>query len=310
MADFLLMGGLGNQLFQLSAALESEDKNVALISDLGNPRVNHNNEPEILSFQLPSRVTLKTLAPSSYASRKLLNLGIRVGARAERRSYTIIIYESLTWIFSKIWRKNSFAINLSSGTGYDECFKINSKRLNVGYFQYAEKTNSSTDISELKSLTIRQPSDVYKELERKAETIRPTIVHLRLGDYLSEESFGIPSAHYYREAISLLSAQRSLSPIWLFSNDPTEALKILPVDLVSNVFVVPNFGLSSAETLNLMRFGSAYVIANSTFSWWGAMLSYTDNPPVIIPTPWFKAGKAPAGIYPGSWIQLRAKYGE
>lgn len=310
MADFLLMGGLGNQLFQLSAALESEDKNVVLITDLGNPRLNKNEEPEILSFQLPARISFKALAPSSYVSRKLLNLGIRVGAKAKRRNITIILYESFTWLSSKIWKKGSFAINLSLGTGYDENFSISSKRLNVGYFQYAREINVTSEVSELKGLTIRNPSGVYEELRGKAEKIRPTIVHLRLGDYLFENSFGIPSANYYREAFELLSSKSALSAIWLFSNDPQEALKIFPLDFDLEVFLVPHIGLSSAETLNLMRFGSAYVIANSTFSWWGARLSLTENPPVIIPTPWFKAGKAPAGIYPDSWIQLQAKYGD
>jgi hypothetical protein len=310
MPDFLLMGGLGNQLFILSAALESEAKDVVLITDLGNPRVNQDGEPEILSFNLPSRITFKALAPSSFLSRKLLNLGIRVGARANKRNYTIILYESLTWILSKIWPRNSFAVNLSSGTGLDKSFSISAKRLNVGYFQYAKKENPLADVSDLKGLTIRNPSEMHEELKRKAEELKPIIVHLRLGDYLAENSFGIPSASYYRDAIDLLSSKYEMSPIWLFSNDPSEALKIFPADLASEVFVVPHIGLSSAETLNLMRFGSAYVIANSTFSWWGARLSFTESPPVIIPTPWFKAGKAPAGIYPDSWIQLRARYGE
>jgi hypothetical protein len=310
MAEFLLMGGLGNQLFQLSAALESEDEEVVLITDLGNPRVNQDNEPEILSFQLPSRITLKALAKSSFVSRKLLNLGIRLGARANKRNSSVNLYESITWILSKLWKKNSFAVNLSAGTGLDVSFSISSRRLNVGYFQYAQKSNGILNVSKLEELSIRNPSEKYEELKQKAEKVRPTIIHLRLGDYLAEDSFGIPSAHYYREAIELLNSKFALAPIWLFSNDPSEALKILPAELASKVFVVPEIGLSSAETLNLMRFGSAYVIANSTFSWWGARLSFTASPPVIIPTPWFKAGKAPAGIYPESWIQLRARYGE
>jgi len=310
MAEFLLMGGLGNQLFQLAAALDFKDENVTLITDLGNPRVSVENSPEILSFQLPAKVRLKELGSSSYISRKLLNFGIRLGARAKKRNLKIRFYESITWISSKFIFKNGFAVNLSSGTGFDRDFKVNSKRINVGYFQFIKNSAGSTVNTDLQNLTIRNPSEMYKMLEARAKALRPTIVHLRLGDYLLEGSFGIPSPTYYLEALEILNSKSGPAPIWLFSDDPPEALKRLPGNLESKIFIVPNLGLTSAETLNLMRFGSAYVIANSTFSWWGARLSFLDNPQVIIPSPWFKAGREPVGIYPESWIQLRARYGE
>ena len=40
-------------------------------------------------------------------------------------------------------------------------------------------------------------------------------------------------------------------------------------------------------TLEKMRWGSGYVIGNSSFSWWGAFLSHTKNAPTVAPKPWF-----------------------
>jgi hypothetical protein len=64
--------------------------------------------------------------------------------------------------------------------------------------------------------------------------------------------------------------------------------------------------LTSAETLEIMRLGKAYIIANSTFSWWGAMLSKSENPLVICPDIWFKSQAEPLDLIPSSWKRVPA----
>lgn len=308
MAEFLLMGGLGNQLFQLSAALETSGNEIKLITDIGTPRVSQDGLPEIASFNLPDRVIFEKRGSCSYISVKLLNLGIRIGAKANKRNIRICLLELTSIIFSKVILKNGFSIKLNAGTGYDPKFRVSYKSVNVGYFQHSISQFSSKHSTELSGITLKNPGATYKLLEEKAAYTKPTILHMRLGDYLLEDSFGIPSRSYYQEALDLLKTKSALGPIWLFSNDPQQAMKSLPAGIESKIFVVPNEDLSSAETLNLMRYGSSFVIANSTFSWWGARLAFSKNAPVIIPTPWFKVGKVPYGIYPESWIQIEARY--
>jgi hypothetical protein len=158
------------------------------------------------------------------------------------------------------------------------------------------------------TLKIAKPSNQFLTLEKIAKVVKPIVVHIRLGDYLMEESFGIPSSSYYQKGIQRLTENKSETPIWLFSNDPGEAIKLISESDLARVFTVPPQGLSSAETLELMRLGSAYVIANSTFSWWGAMLSYNTNSEVVSPIPWFKSGIAPKTIHPDLWTQVDANY--
>jgi len=62
-----------------------------------------------------------------------------------------------------------------------------------------------------------------------------------------------------------------------------------------------NIDNSSASTLEAMRFGRGYVIANSTFSWWGAYLSHTDHAEVIAPDPWFQGMDSPDSLIPRNW---------
>ena len=131
---------------------------------------------------------------------------------------------------------------------------------------------------------------------------------MRLGDYLSEGGFGIPGQNYYQEAISRQLSDDKFNKIWLFSDEPEKAVKFLPKDLGVGLRVIEPSDLSSAETLEIMRYGHGYVIGNSTFSWWGAFLSHSENPRVCYPYPWFKDHKAPRNLMPKEWEGLNAQF--
>jgi hypothetical protein len=222
----------------------------------------------------------------------------------------ITAYEWLTTIIDLISLKHGIPLRLNIGTGVIGEIEIVEGKVNVGYFQSSKVCENPIVKSELMEMKIARPSEKFLELESSARETTPIVVHIRLGDYLLENSFGIPSSKYYATGIQYLLDSTSNSSIWLFSNNPLRALDLIPSKFRGMVFVVPDEALSSAETLELMRFGSAYVIANSTFSWWGAMLSHTKNAPVIIPVPWFKSGKDPEGICPENWIQINAEYSD
>ena len=64
--------------------------------------------------------------------------------------------------------------------------------------------------------------------------------------------------------------------------------------------------MSAAETLQTMRLCHGYVIGNSSFSWWGAKLSFQENPPVISPSKWFLGQPDPAGLIPDDWERIDA----
>jgi hypothetical protein len=64
------------------------------------------------------------------------------------------------------------------------------------------------------------------------------------------------------------------------------------------------------ETLEKMRLGAGYVLANSTLGWWGAYLSYNSNAQVISPNPWFKKLVEPNNLIPHNWIRRNADWEE
>jgi hypothetical protein len=66
------------------------------------------------------------------------------------------------------------------------------------------------------------------------------------------------------------------------------------------IWVDENGALSHLETLFVMSFGSAFVIANSTFSWWSAFLS--ESPDVVIaPQKWYRNKIDPEDLIPPNW---------
>ena len=308
MSEILLMGGLGNQLFQLAAGLYYSRKGTVLLDDLGKPRRNEQNFTELESFTLPKGVYVHRKASISFLSQKMLNYGIRIGARSSSRNLQIQLVEKTTGLLCLLNPEKFISLELNCGTGFDPKFSPSDRAVSVGYFQSGEFLRESRVLNQLMSLRLANPSAMFLDLEKKAEDASPIVVHIRLGDYTSESSFGIPSESYYENGIKRIDQGESQVPIWLFSNEPSKAIDLIPRAHLPRVFVVPTQGLSSAESLELMRRGSAYVIANSTFSWWGAMLSFHRKSQVVAPAPWFLSVSTPNLIYPDSWIRMPANF--
>lgn len=298
-----LTGGLGNQLFQFAAALSIKGSKIQLLSKLGRPRLNSEFLPAIASFALPTNVSLFSEKFSSRFLTKVYGYVLRTGI-SPRNWETLIPVKHLTilaanLILSVSYRKK-LKIGAASGVGYS---KISAKNNTIiGYFQtyrFAQLPHVNT---QLQALQLARENAVVEKYAKLSKEEKPIVVHMRLGDYLVESSFGIPSQEYYRSAIYSLFSEFPNSKLWLFSDDPVEARKIFPQELAHKLRLVEEIETDPAAILECMRFGVAYVIANSTFSWWGAFLSHTANPPVIFPSPWFQGMDDPIDLTPEKWI--------
>lgn len=111
-------------------------------------------------------------------------------------------------------------------------------------------------------------------------------VHVRLGDYRqTEEMYGnICTASYYRQAIQYI-AMRIENPIfYVFSDEPEQAAGMLK-DYQCYV-IAENRGEDSYKDMYLMSRCRHHIIANSTFSWWGAWLDNRMDKIVVSPSKW------------------------
>jgi len=147
---------------------------------------------------------------------------------------------------------------------------------------------------------------------RMAERIgsAPSVsMHIRRGDYVTnakaQATHGAPELGYYERALQEIRARSGQDPVvYLFSNDPdwVRANMKLEAELVP---VAINDGSTAHEDLRLMSLCDHNIIANSTFSWWGAWLNPSHGKIVVAPAQWFASPKlSNPDITPPGWIRL------
>jgi hypothetical protein len=157
----------------------------------------------------------------------------------------------------------------------------------------------------MRELELRSKSAAFLAKEKELENVRFLSVHMRFGDYLQEQKFGIPSKEYYETSINIQKDIGKFEKIVVFTNDSQLALEYLPKNIGLPTDVIgESFTFSASETLSLMRIGSGFILANSTFGWWGAFLARSESAAVIFPSPWFHGMKEPVGLFPKEWVSV------
>lgn len=166
---------------------------------------------------------------------------------------------------------------------YFECIK---EQIKIVFTFPAEKLNKYS----LSVLSILQRSN-------------SVAVHIRRGDYLKDSNkslFGnICTSAYYSSAINYMKQNVDHPIFFIFSNDVKWAQDNL--GLSEAIYVKENENKDSWMDMYLMSQCEHLIIANSTFSWWGAYLSRAKN--VICPTK-FINDRCSGEIYPDNWIRI------
>jgi hypothetical protein len=176
-----------------------------------------------------------------------------------------------------------------------------------GYFQTYRWVCFPRVNVQMREMRIENPGLGLIEYMALAKLESPLIVHVRLGDYKNEKDFGLPSEEYCARAVRLLMKTDTYSKIWLFPDEPELARSRIPSEFRARVRVIEEIDNSPASTLGLIKYGKGYVMANSSFSWWGAFLDHYNLAKVIAPSPWFSNLDNPVDFIPETWIQLSAK---
>jgi hypothetical protein len=132
-------------------------------------------------------------------------------------------------------------------------------------------------------------------------------VHIRRGDYLSSaKSQGIYATctpAYYEAAIKRLR-DRGGGRVFAFSDDPVWVQEVLAPKVGNLVLVDHNRGADSHFDMRLMSLCRHHVIANSSFSWWGAWLNVRPDKQVIGPANWFVNGADSQHLMPATWERM------
>lgn len=130
-------------------------------------------------------------------------------------------------------------------------------------------------------------------------------IHIRRGDYIKYSSeYHLCDDEYYKSAISIIKEKVNNPTFFIFSDDLEYCKSLFNGD--EYVFVTGNEGERSIEDMILMSKCRNNIIANSTFSYWGAWLNTNEEKTVIAPTKWTK-NEPPSNeldIYPNNWILI------
>lgn len=303
----ILAGGLGNQLFQFAFSLsQGNQQNVIVEHNLLHNSKNPQGDPELYDYLLPQNFTCKKKMPKIPGFSRISNLLIRFSAKHKLKfnERLVLLAASVlaSFLFSLRYRTLIFC-RAASDVGYFES-RVFQNQVTIGYFQTYKWLESNLDALDfMRKMQLVNNFENLFQYEKLSEEELPLCVHVRLGDYLNEPKIGILSAEYYKEAIHIQFTKFDYKKIWLFSNDPEQAIGVIPPEFESRVRVIES-NLSSAQTLEVMRLCSGYVIANSSFSWWGAFLSKNKEPIVVCPQKWFKISQDPSFITPPTWQKM------
>jgi hypothetical protein len=168
----------------------------------------------------------------------------------------------------------------------------------IGYFQ-SEKYFLHIKDSIKEDFTFKE--EILKPCQEMISSLdKPISLHVRRTDYLTNNAnhYNL-QLDYYEEALSKFDSDRT---VVVFSDDPKWCME---QDLFSSDRFLVSENQSNYVDLCLMTLCSDHIIANSSFSWWGAWLA--DSSTVIAPIKWFgpnNANKETKDLIPERWTRI------
>lgn len=165
-----------------------------------------------------------------------------------------------------------------------------------GYWQ-SEKYFSDIRTIILKDFTFPPVNDTKnRELIDRISEQTTVSIHIRRGDYAN--GFPMMTPQYYEDAINYFESVYNEVYFLVFSNDMDWAKHNLQFS--QGEFVDWNTGKDSWKDMYLMTQCNHHIIANSSFSWWGAWLNQKENKEIIAPETWFYHQETP-DVYCKGW---------
>jgi len=275
-----LNSGLGNQLFQLTQGMSLAERiNARLSYDTTWFGMVSGFHPVKRQLRLPE---FSVPLPESFKGLKRLAVGV------------------LAAFFDKTSRGRSLLCSLGRAhviqeSGLDPKCNDDHKAINADRFYLNGYWQTNAPFIQVRDrlLPVLQPrnplSSDARALIAKAEERNSGFIHVRRGDYIHfmGESGALPVGYYSRALAKMQDAGKQVAHWMIFSEDNDWAKANL--SFVPNAEIVdyqsPN---RDVEDLIIMKACSAGIIANSSYSWWGAALGDHQDRPVIAPDRYWK----------------------
>jgi hypothetical protein len=287
-----IIGGLGNQMFQYAAGRAlALSKSVELRLDLSafTGHTPHNG------FELERVFNVSAQAASGADFRRVL------GWRATPTFLRALRRKQLSWLRgSKVVVEPSFNYWPSILDLPDDCYLQGFWQSEKYFLHHAPMIRAD--------YTFKQPLESRnKELVRSINQCHAVSLHVRRGDYAVNSAtlatHGLCSSDYYHQAIRYIADRVTQPVFFVFSDDVPWVRDNISIEFPSH-YVEHNRGGQSYIDMRLMMLCDHHVIANSSFSWWGAWLNPKPEKIVVAPKKWFAIGNNLMDLFPPGWVSL------
>jgi hypothetical protein len=281
-----LAGGLGNQIFQTLAGLsiaESTNRHLIAVNSREFLKSSHGNSVSELVWNCDLSFSKLTSSQS---------IGLSLLFRFEKLFAWLPVPKFTHW---------------DPELGYQDSESFRKASFIRGYFQsfrYLEALE--TPVPEFSQETQSRILEAQAELTRSS----PVVVHIRGGDYKNHSnSHGLLGSGYLEAALETFDKDERRN-IWVFTDDPNWASRLLDPLGISYEYPEELFGLTDIDSLALMSKASKFILANSTFSIVAALIAWKSNPGVTVtyPNPIFKGLETPLEMVPSSWIAVKSEW--
>jgi Glycosyl transferase family 11 len=284
-----LNGGLGNQMFQYAAARAlALRKGAEVVLDLTNYDVLNTSRPyQLHVYPLGARTT-------TVAERIVLRIAKKHAARFSRIRYKLPVVP-------RIYDERHFHFDEAIGEQTPPV-------LLRGYWQSERYFADAADVVR-REFTPSAPRDALNaEMAHRIMAVEAVSLHVRRGDYVSNAGtnafHGVCPLGYYRDAVALLRGRIADPHLFVFSDEPDWVRANLKFDLPLT-YVSINPGDRAFRDIQLMRLCQHHIVANSSFSWWGAWLNPSPRKIVIGPKRWIADLRLrTVDLMPPSWLKL------
>ena len=306
--NIILMGGLGNQLFQLAFGCyvrELTGKATFILDSNKSIRRSKTGEPEVMLYGELLNRDLNRFGFFSGMVDRGLGLMLRIKLQPTKlKSLLFLIPNFVVNVVNSLKYEQPMLTFVAPDIGYVDWHPRSAGQTVIGYFQTYKYMAHPQVLPLLKTLTPDLIENEVIEFRKLQSVERPLLVHIRLGDYRNEPSFGLLPPAYYHSAIKMQMEKGIYKKIWVFSDEIHEYENYIPSQYLKDVRLIGSVGSNSVSLLEVMRMCKGYVLANSTLSWWAASLSYSDEPVVMYPDPWFEGSRTPIDLTSPNWMAV------
>ena len=301
-----VMGGLGNQMFQYAAAKAlAERHGVGVAIDLSSVSRDEKRSYMLDRLQVPDqpmeRDPTVSAALKNFAAHTALKWRGRVARRLARIGMNFTpqlpaTFSERHFYFDPAFFKQGPSIRLH-GYFQSELYFAGIADKIRSYFQPREPLSA-------------QAEEVARQI---AVAALPVSVHVRRGDYVTSRPLskvhGILDASYYTKALRLMAGLIGTdATLFVFSDEPDAAQAVIASVPNQRAVIVRGDPDKPWEDMALMARCRHHVIANSSFSWWGAWLDPSPDKIVIGPRQWFQPSELRRNnvcdLCPQGWILI------